>query len=238
MRSLDGKLRVTDAADTETLLRLVQSIPSPKAEPFKQWLARVGAERLEEVPDSDLLAGMTPEQRAIFLRGQMADRNLSLAEAAATVGVATSRDFAFFQEHGYRGLDGGEAARDIAARMGLKRGQSIWIVDHPARNLTERIALYNARRYPDGWLVRHLARIFREAGLVDVRVAGFVDVQDAPESHLYGGAERAAQTAAEAGAISAEEVARWIGQLRELAEQGSFFASQNYYSCVGTRPVE
>lgn len=48
MRSLDGKKYATDAADTETLLRIVQSIPSPKAEPFKQWLARVGTERLEE----------------------------------------------------------------------------------------------------------------------------------------------------------------------------------------------
>jgi hypothetical protein len=47
MRSTDGKMRETDAADTETLLRLIQSIPSPKAEPVKQWLARVGAERLD-----------------------------------------------------------------------------------------------------------------------------------------------------------------------------------------------
>jgi hypothetical protein len=42
MRSLDGKSYTTDAADTETMLRIVQSIPSPKAEPVKQWLARVG----------------------------------------------------------------------------------------------------------------------------------------------------------------------------------------------------
>jgi hypothetical protein len=47
MRAADGKMRQTDAADTETLLRLIQSIPSPKAEPVKQWLARVGAERLD-----------------------------------------------------------------------------------------------------------------------------------------------------------------------------------------------
>jgi hypothetical protein len=44
MRSPDGKARETDAADVQTLLRLIQSIPSPKAEPFKQWLARVGYE--------------------------------------------------------------------------------------------------------------------------------------------------------------------------------------------------
>lgn len=51
MRSPDGKARATDAADVQTLLRLIQSIPSPKAEPFKQWLARVGYERMQEIAD-------------------------------------------------------------------------------------------------------------------------------------------------------------------------------------------
>lgn len=50
----DGKYYLTDAADTEVVLRLVQSIPSPKAEPFKLWLARVGYERLEETADPEL----------------------------------------------------------------------------------------------------------------------------------------------------------------------------------------
>src|SRR5215470_4179245 len=138
LRSLDGKRYATDAADTETLLRIIQSIPSPKAEPFKQWLARVGTERLEEIGQSDLLAGMTLEQRAIFLRGQMADRNTTLAEAAADSGVVTGRDFALFQDHGYRGLYGGETARDIAAHKGLAKGQQIldWMgPDELAANL-------------------------------------------------------------------------------------------------------
>lgn len=47
----DGKMRETDVADTETLLRLIQSVPSPKAEPFKQWLAKVGYERMQEIQD-------------------------------------------------------------------------------------------------------------------------------------------------------------------------------------------
>lgn len=51
MEAPDGKLRETDVADTETLLRLIQSIPSPKAEPFKQWLAKVGNERMQEITD-------------------------------------------------------------------------------------------------------------------------------------------------------------------------------------------
>ena len=47
----DGKIRMSDVADTEQLFRLIQSIPSPKAEPFKLWLAQVGAERLDELQD-------------------------------------------------------------------------------------------------------------------------------------------------------------------------------------------
>ena len=54
MIAIDGKMRITDVADTKTVLRLVQSIPSPKAEPFKLWLARVGYERLEETADPEI----------------------------------------------------------------------------------------------------------------------------------------------------------------------------------------
>ena len=54
MLAADGKMRMTDVADTEQLLRIIQSVPSPKAEPFKQWLAKVGAERLDQVQDPEL----------------------------------------------------------------------------------------------------------------------------------------------------------------------------------------
>jgi hypothetical protein len=53
MQAPDGKMRLTDVADTEQLLRLIQSIPSPKAEPFKQWLAKVGYERMQEISDPE-----------------------------------------------------------------------------------------------------------------------------------------------------------------------------------------
>ena len=53
MKSVDGKLYKTDVADTKQLLRLIQSIPSPKAEPFKIWLAKVGYERIEETEDPE-----------------------------------------------------------------------------------------------------------------------------------------------------------------------------------------
>lgn len=54
MRATDGKMRLTDVADTEQLFRLIQSVPSPKAEPFKQWMAKVASERLDQIQDPEL----------------------------------------------------------------------------------------------------------------------------------------------------------------------------------------
>ena len=61
MIAADGKQRKIKAANTESLLRLIQSIPSPKAEPFKRWLAKVGYERLEEIENPELAAKRTRE---------------------------------------------------------------------------------------------------------------------------------------------------------------------------------
>lgn len=54
MRSRDGKMYVTDCANTETILRIIQTIPSPKAEPLKRWLAKVGYERVQEIENPEL----------------------------------------------------------------------------------------------------------------------------------------------------------------------------------------
>jgi len=62
MQSADGKFYKTDVADTEQLFRLIQSIPSPKAEPFKLWLAKVAAERLDEMQDPELSIDRALEQ--------------------------------------------------------------------------------------------------------------------------------------------------------------------------------
>lgn len=61
MKAKDGKMRETEIADTETLLRIIQSIPSSKAEPFKRWLAKVGYERLEEIENPELASKRTRE---------------------------------------------------------------------------------------------------------------------------------------------------------------------------------
>ncbi len=63
MRSSDGKMYETDCANTETLFRIVQSIPSPKAEPFKRWLAKVGYERVQEIDNPELA---TKRTRALY----------------------------------------------------------------------------------------------------------------------------------------------------------------------------
>ena len=62
MLAIDGKMRMTDVADVEQLFRLIQSIPSPKAEPFKLWLAQVAAERLDEMQDPELSIDRALEQ--------------------------------------------------------------------------------------------------------------------------------------------------------------------------------
>jgi len=54
MKASDGKMRLTDVADTEQLFRLIQSIPSPKAEPFKQWMAQVASQRIDQMQDPEL----------------------------------------------------------------------------------------------------------------------------------------------------------------------------------------
>ncbi len=63
LKAPDGKMRETDCANTEMLFRIVQSIPSPKAEPFKRWLARVGYERVQEIEDPELA---TKRTRALY----------------------------------------------------------------------------------------------------------------------------------------------------------------------------
>ena len=73
MQASDGKMRMTDCLDTKGILRLVQSIPSPKAEPFKVWLAEVGSDRLDEieypvalhVPNDETLSAMEEGQKIL-----------------------------------------------------------------------------------------------------------------------------------------------------------------------------
>ncbi len=102
LRASDGKLRLTDVATTGQILRLVQSIPSPKAEPFKQWLARVGMERIEETIDPEkaidrakaayLAKGMPSEWVNQRLQGIKIRQELT--DAWKANGIEEQKDFA------------------------------------------------------------------------------------------------------------------------------------------------
>ena len=115
MKAEDGKSRLTDVADTEQLLRLVQSIPSPKAEPFKLWLAQVGRERIEETIDPEqaidraletyLKKGYDPDwvhQRLLSIR----IRN-ELTDEWKTRGVRPGKEYAILTDeitHAWSGM--------------------------------------------------------------------------------------------------------------------------------------
>jgi DNA-damage-inducible protein D len=84
--------------------------------------------RRQEVADAEILEGLNENQRRLYLRGQLADHNRNLSEAANQAGVVTAQDFAIFHDHGYMGLYGGLRAQDIHRRKGLKKSQHI--LDH------------------------------------------------------------------------------------------------------------
>lgn len=87
MQAADGKFYKTDAATTEQLLRLIQSIPSPKAEPFKLWLASVGAERIKETANPELAIDRAFET---YLKKAIR-RNGFISGCSRSVSVTTSR---------------------------------------------------------------------------------------------------------------------------------------------------
>lgn len=123
MPASDGKMRLTDVANTEQLLRLIQSIPSPKAEPFKVWLAQTGADHLMDLVDAQKMqAELETRMQA---RNDVREHNKALAKAAQDSGVETNQDFAKFQNSGYMGLYNGETAAAIKRRKKLKKTEDI-----------------------------------------------------------------------------------------------------------------
>ncbi len=98
----DGKMRMTDVLDTQGVLRLVQSIPSPKAEPFKIWLAKVGAERLDEIadPEKAIFRGVEYYRAKGYTEGWIDQRMKSiearkrLTDEWSERGIQSSKDFA------------------------------------------------------------------------------------------------------------------------------------------------
>ena len=104
----DGKKRETDCADTEGLLRIIQSIPSPKAEPFKRWLAKVGSERMDEIQNPELVArrrdarGFSPNKTAAVEGGTVAGNARKDLEKKAKHLVSSKENFKALAEKAQR----------------------------------------------------------------------------------------------------------------------------------------
>ena len=114
LKAADGKRRMTDVANTEQLLRIIQSIPSKKAEPFKVWLAQVGRERIEEIIDPELTIDRALETYAekgythdwINQRLQTIRARKELTDAWQEHGVAQGREYAILTDEVTRAWSG------------------------------------------------------------------------------------------------------------------------------------
>jgi len=125
--SPDGKFRVTDVADVTTMLRIIQSVPSPKAEPLKQWLAKVGYERIEEIRDPEKAihrALSTYSQKGydedwINRRMRSIETRNELTTEWSKRGVEKSQDFAILTNEVYKGWSG-MTSKEYKKHKGLK----------------------------------------------------------------------------------------------------------------------
>lgn len=128
MLAPDGKMRLTDVADTKQLLRVIQSIPSPKAEPFKQWLALVGAERLDEIADpekaivrgADFYRAKGYSEGWINQRLQSIEMRKELTDEWKARGIDQERDYAILTNEMTRAWSG-LTVRDYKEVKGLKK---------------------------------------------------------------------------------------------------------------------
>jgi len=128
MRATDGKMRLTDVADTEQILRIVQSIPSKKAEPFKLWLATVGNERIDEMQNPELTIeramreyrNLGYSEEWINTRLQSIQFRKELTDEWQRTGIKEGREFAILTNiltHGWSGKD----VREYKEFKGLKK---------------------------------------------------------------------------------------------------------------------
>ena len=128
LKGADGKRRLTDVATTEQLLRLIQAIPSPKAEPMKMWLAQVGRERIEETLDPELIAERLVEtyerkgytREWINQRLQAISARKELTDEWKDRGIEKSTDFAILTDEITRAWSG-MSTRQYKTLKGLKK---------------------------------------------------------------------------------------------------------------------
>ena len=128
MQAADGKMRMTDVLNTEGVLRLVQSIPSPKAEPFKLWLARVGSERLDEIadPEKAILRGADYYRAKGYTEGwinqrlQTIEMRKKLTDEWKERGVTQDKDYAILTNEMTKAWSG-MTVQEYKAYKGLKK---------------------------------------------------------------------------------------------------------------------
>ena len=128
MPAIDGKMRLTDVADTEQLLRLIQSVPSPKAEPFKQWLAKVGNQRLDQLQDPELsIHQALQDYRNLGYSDDWINQRLKsieirkeLTDEWQRVGIEDNKDFAILTNILTRTWSG-KTVKEYKAHKGLKK---------------------------------------------------------------------------------------------------------------------
>jgi len=128
MLAADGKMRLTDVATTKQLFRIIQSVPSPKAEPFKQWLAQVGAERLDEIadPEQAIMRGAEFYRAKGYSEGwinqrlQSIEMRKELTDEWKARGIDQERDYAILTNEMTRAWSG-LSVRDYKEMKGLKK---------------------------------------------------------------------------------------------------------------------
>lgn len=128
MLAIDGKMRLTDVADTEQLLRLIQSVPSPKAEPFKQWLAKVGNQRLDQLQDPELsIHQALQDYRNLGYSDDWINQRLKsieirkeLTDEWQRIGIENNKDFAILTNILTRTWSG-KTVKEYKAHKGLKK---------------------------------------------------------------------------------------------------------------------
>ena len=128
MQASDGKMRMTDCLDTKGILRLVQSIPSPKAEPFKVWLAEVGSDRLDEIadPEKAILRGAEYYRRKGYPEGwinqrlQTIEMRKELTDEWKARGIEQEKDYAILTNEMTKAWSG-LSVREYKELKGLKK---------------------------------------------------------------------------------------------------------------------
>ncbi len=128
MPAADGKLRLTDVADTEQLLRIIQSVPSKKAEPFKRWLAQVGSERLDQLADPELsIEQAMQDYKRLGYSDNWINQRLKSIEIRKELtdewkkhGLQEGAEFAFLTDVIYKTW-AGKTAKEYKQHKGLKK---------------------------------------------------------------------------------------------------------------------